>query len=93
MEKCKRKRDTYHIVGSVPYSKDKQGKNVSPRLGNPAHAHINFRYLIPCRVVHDPVWRKIKDALEDPDRLGCAGAVDAVSGDAGNGGVILGDAV
>ena len=65
----------------------------SPRLGNPAHAHINFRNFIPGRIIHDHVWREIKDALENPDRLGCAGAVDAVCGDAGNGGVILGDAV
>ncbi len=66
---------------------------ISPRLRDPAHSHINLRNFIPCRVVHDPVWRQIEDALEDPDCLGGAGTVDAVGGDSRDGGVILGDAV
>lgn len=70
-----------------------RSQKVSPRLRYPAHAHIDFRNLIPGRVVHDPVRRQIKDALEDPDRLGGAGTVDAVGGDPRDGGIILGDAV
>ncbi len=70
-----------------------RSQKVSPRLRYPAHAHIDFRNLIPGRVVDDSGLGEIKDALEYPDSLGGARTIDAVRGDAGNGGIILGDAV
>ena len=52
----------------------------SPRLRNPAHAHVDFRNLIPGRVVHDPGLGEVEDPLENPDRLGGAAAVKSWAG-------------
>ena len=65
----------------------------SPRLGNPAHAHINFGNLIPCRVIHDAGLRKVEDPLERAHGVCRIIAVDAVCSDAGDGGIVLGDAI
>ena len=89
----KYKRDTRCINGSVPFCARKRRRKNLPWFRDPAHSHVDFRNLIPCRVVHDPVRRQIEDALEYSDRLGGAWAVDAVRGDSRDGGVILGDAV
>ena len=64
-----------------------------PRLCDSAHAHIDFRDLIPGRIVHNTRLRKVKDPLEGAHGIGGIVPVDAVGGDSGDGGVVLGDAV
>lgn len=65
----------------------------SSRLGNPAHAHINFRNLIPCGVIHNAGLRQVEDPLERAHRIGGVIAVDAVRRDTRDRRIVLGDAV
>ena len=66
---------------------------LSARLGESADSHEDFRDLIPGGIVHDSGLGKIEDSLEHSHGFGGSGAVDAVGGDPGDGGVVLGNAV
>lgn len=65
----------------------------SSRLSDSAYAHIDFRDLIPGWIIHDTGLGKVEHALEYAHGVGGAGAVDAVRGDPGDGGIILCDPV
>lgn len=65
----------------------------SARLCDPADPHIDFRDLIPGRIVHDTGLGKIKNTLEGAHRIGGSGTVDPVCGNTRDGRIILGDAV
>ena len=69
------------------------GSFLSARFGKSADPHENLRDLIPGGIVHDSGLGKIEDPLEHPHGFSSAGAVDAVSGDSGDGGIVLGNAV
>ena len=66
---------------------------MSPRFRNPAHAYIDFRNLIPGRIVYDPRLRQIKDSLEGTHGVCSVLSVDAIRGNPGDCRVVLGNAV
>ena len=63
------------------------------RLRDPGDAYVNFRDFVPGGIIRYAGLGQVKNTLEDADCIGGPGAIDAVCGYGGNGGVVPGDAV